>query len=309
MGGDILRVHQARGVVGQSEDMKNEKRLRSGRSSVVRVPKTAELVASELRRRIIRGELKEGDNLPPESSLIEEFGISRPTMREAFRILETEQLISVSRGSRGGARVHLPEIEVVARYAGLYLQARNTKLADIYEARLLIEPAAVALIAKRRPKQVLAELRELLAEAKAHIEDPEAYSHHIVQFHLRVVEASGNETLMLIAQVIHTILEASLLSATKARYVIDWAKRGLRSEEKLLSLLEAGDEKAAEIHWRHHLRIGSEVILKHQGSRSIVEVLSWASSGPSCSPAFTPSAGHRDCARRGLDTTLRAPAG
>ncbi|MEU1168737.1 GntR family transcriptional regulator, partial [Streptomyces sp. NPDC005921] len=54
----------------------------------VRVPKTAELVAGHLRRQIVRGELKPGDALPPESGLMEQFGISRPTLREAFRVLE-----------------------------------------------------------------------------------------------------------------------------------------------------------------------------------------------------------------------------
>src|SRR5439155_5195777 len=65
----------------------------------VRVPKTAELVAAHLRRQIVRGELKEGDALPPETALMEQFNVSRPTLREAFRVLESEALITVRRGS------------------------------------------------------------------------------------------------------------------------------------------------------------------------------------------------------------------
>ena len=72
--------------------------------STIRVPKTAELVADRLRRQIIRGELREGDSLPPEADLMAAYGISRPTLREAFRVLESEGLIDVHRGSRGGAR-------------------------------------------------------------------------------------------------------------------------------------------------------------------------------------------------------------
>src|SRR5947207_2228594 len=96
----------------------------------VRVPKTAELVAAQLRRQIVRGELKEGDALPPEAALMEQFGVSRPTLREAFRVLESESLISIRRGSRGGARVHTPNGEVAARHAGLLLQVRGTTLGD-----------------------------------------------------------------------------------------------------------------------------------------------------------------------------------
>ena len=72
----------------------------------IRVPKTSEIVANHIRGQIVRGELREGDSLPPEGQLMTSFGISRPTLREAFRILEAESLISVVRGSRSGARVH-----------------------------------------------------------------------------------------------------------------------------------------------------------------------------------------------------------
>ena len=84
----------------------------------VRVPKMAELVAAQLRRKIVRGELAEGEALPSESALMAEFAVSRPTLREAFRVLESESLISVRRGARGGARVQVPEGTVAARYAG-----------------------------------------------------------------------------------------------------------------------------------------------------------------------------------------------
>jgi DNA-binding FadR family transcriptional regulator len=72
--------------------------------SVLRAPKTAELIASYIRGQIVRGDLKTGDALPSETVLMEMFGVSRPTLREAFRILEAESLISVRRGARGGAR-------------------------------------------------------------------------------------------------------------------------------------------------------------------------------------------------------------
>src|SRR5687767_4152226 len=104
----------------------------------VRVPKAAELVATNLRRQIVRGELKEGDTLATESQLLEEYGISRPTLREAFRILESESLIEVRRGSRGGARVRLPDLKVGAQYTGLLLQVRGVTLKDVYDARMMI---------------------------------------------------------------------------------------------------------------------------------------------------------------------------
>src|ERR1700716_2870485 len=87
----------------------------------VRVPKAAELVASTLRRQIVKGELATGEVLPSETELMEFYGISRPTLREALRVLEAERLIIVQRGSHGGARIQAPDGDVAARFAALVL--------------------------------------------------------------------------------------------------------------------------------------------------------------------------------------------
>src|SRR5947208_16812377 len=77
-------------------------------SERVRVPKTAELVAQVIRSQIVRGELTEGDALPPESQLTGRFGTSRPTLREARRILESESLTTPTPGSPPRALGHAP---------------------------------------------------------------------------------------------------------------------------------------------------------------------------------------------------------
>jgi GntR family transcriptional regulator, transcriptional repressor for pyruvate dehydrogenase complex len=71
--------------------------------------------------------------------------VSRPTLREAFRILGAESLINVRRGARGGARVVAPDIAVAARYAGLLLQVTHTTIADMQAARVLREVVAMHL--------------------------------------------------------------------------------------------------------------------------------------------------------------------
>ena len=125
----------------------------------VRVPKMAELVASQLRRRIVTGELAEGDALPSEAVLMTQFGVSRPTLREAFRILEAESLIVVRRGAGGGGRVQLPSDDVAARYAALVLEHRRTPVQDVWEARSLFEPPAAGVLAAHRSEADIAALR------------------------------------------------------------------------------------------------------------------------------------------------------
>src|SRR5512139_603460 len=87
-------------------------------------------IADELRRQIVAGKLSEGDSLGSEPELIARFGVSRPSIREALRILEAEGLISVMRGMLGGVVVHEPDQRMTARTAATVLQARNVPLAD-----------------------------------------------------------------------------------------------------------------------------------------------------------------------------------
>ena len=104
-------------------------------------------IADELRALIVGGELSEGDSLGHEPDLVERFGVSRPSLREALRILEAEGLITVVRGVLGGVVVHEPDERMTARAAALVLQARNVPLADVYDARSLIEPTAARVVA------------------------------------------------------------------------------------------------------------------------------------------------------------------
>src|ERR1700755_1811920 len=114
--------------------------------SPTRSPKTAELVAGALRRMVVDGQLKDGDFLPNEAELMAHFAVSRPTLREAVRVLESERLVEVRRGSRTGARVRVPGPEIVARPAGLLLELSGATISDVMTARSGVEPMAVRLL-------------------------------------------------------------------------------------------------------------------------------------------------------------------
>ena len=208
--------------------------------STVRVPKAGEMVASQLRRQIVLGELKEGDQLPSESVLMEQFGVSRPTLREAFRILEAEGAITVRRGVRGGARVQVPDINVAARHIGLLLQYRGALLSDVYEIRAVLERAAARMTAKRRTSADLARLQEVLDRHRESIDDPGASIAADAEFHRLIVEMSGSETLQILVGMLDNIIREGDRSYAESH---DWqrqqelAKIAIRAHTRLVELI------------------------------------------------------------------------
>lgn len=246
----------------------------------VRVPKTSEIVADQLRGQIVRGELKEGDFLPPEGQLMGALGISRPTLREAFRILEAENLISVVRGSRTGARVHQPSTELVSRYAGYVLQSMGSTIHDLYQARLAIEPSVVRWLATdpaRYPiKRLHAEierLRVLLSAGR-----PDDFLEAVNEFHATLVDVAGTTTLTFLNQLLLNLM-ARHQADYKHRHPIDGElqtkrlRAGLKSYEKLVGLIDAKDVEAAVKHWRLHLNNANDTWAGEAEGNRIVDSL------------------------------------
>ena len=133
-----------------------------------RMPNAAELIAQEIRSKIVRGRLKEGDVLPPEQELTEQFGVSRPVLRQALRILESERLVEVRRGQHGGPVVRRPDAGMVGRHFGLLLQYEDVRLHEVFQARQLLEAPAALRVAQTRDAGVLEALGVWKAGASLH---------------------------------------------------------------------------------------------------------------------------------------------
>lgn len=240
----------------------------------IRVPKTAELVASQIRNRIIRGQLKADEALPSEATLMDDFHISRPTLREAFRILESEGLISVRRGARGGARVHVPDTDTAARYAGFVLQSRNATVADVMQARVIVESPAAGIVARRRDRVSCArKLRVWVDEMAAQLDTP-IWAEKFHEFNRMLVAMTGNETLVLLTAMLENIGDAATADYVRTTHAEDvkLAHRAQRTRYVLLDLIEAGDADVAEELWRKHLTEAGQALLTHQ-SESVIDLL------------------------------------
>jgi DNA-binding FadR family transcriptional regulator len=242
-------------------------------SSVVSVPKASALIAASLRRRIVTGDLTPGQMLPSETSLMADFGVSRPTLREAFRILEAESILTVVRGPRGGAKVLAPDGSMAARYTGTLLQYQGTPLSDVYQARTEIEVSAVGMI---KTMKAIRPLEDLVLNGDAVIDDEEAFADYSLRFHLTVVDSAGSTTLAVLARMLFDIVEthnALFIASHEPGFERPVNKTAQRAYRKLVEFLQAGDGSAAQRHWRRHLE-AVERFMVGQSDAALVEVLS-----------------------------------
>lgn len=241
----------------------------------VRVPKTAQVVAHQLRAQIVRGELPEGVLLPSETVLMERFGISRPSLREAFRILESERLIEVRRGSRGGARATQPDISVAARHLGVMMQFDRVPLSTVFTARALIEPLVFRILADRPDRRAITpDLRLLLHELDAQT-DPATYLRRFLAFFQTVFAVSGNRPMELMYGALSGVIGSELsdaITTTVRDAETDTPSGPIRALLKVLDLVDDGLGAEAAEFWTDQMLSVSDQVARHHQGRTLVEV-------------------------------------
>lgn len=224
-------------------------------------PRVAEMVADILRARIVDGELADGDLLPKQDDVLAEFRVSRPSIREAMRILETEGLVSVRRGNVGGAEVHAPKPRNAAYMLGLVMQSERVPLADVASALRILEPACAALAATRHDggDAVVSQLQALNTKAEEQLDDGPAFTRLAREWHAAMVESCGNQTMLLLVGTLETIWShhESLWAdhtAAEGRYPDVKARRlVLRAHVKITDAIAVGNDEAAHRAARRHL--------------------------------------------------------
>lgn len=218
------------------------------RNAVAR--KAHEVVAHQLRQRIVNGELAAGDRLPPEDELTVQFGIARTTLREALRVLESQGLIAIRRGRGGGPVVTHPDLAPAATALAVSLQLQRTTVGDLDAARRLIEPQIARQLAITHSADDIAALVVAVDDAAAAAErdDADDFGIRAAAVHETLMERSGNNTMSIISKLLHEMVQAYYsqgIANTDQRAM----RRAVRSYRKLIVLIEAGDADAAAAHW------------------------------------------------------------
>src|SRR5919106_735249 len=167
----------------------------SGKGSPLAVAKVRpgyQQVADQLRELILEGRINAGERLPTESELTEMFGASRSTVREALRILSSQNLIVTARGAGGGTFVSRPEPRYVSDFLeasfGLLSDSEHLTVAHLLEAREILEVPAAGLAAVRRTDEHLTALRSCFP-ARGDASRAHLFEGNLL-FHITIVEAA-----------------------------------------------------------------------------------------------------------------------
>jgi DNA-binding FadR family transcriptional regulator len=203
------------------------------------------------------GEVAIGAMLPSEKELVSQLGVSRATLREALRMLETEGLIATKPGPKGGIVVRRPGSANLTRSLSLLLQLEETPFEETLEARRLLEPMCANLAAQRASAEEVAQLQQHIEIMRQNIGNVDNYVAAQLDFHLGVIAAAHNAVLRL-----YTISVGEIISSqtTSVGLTQDEQLLGVKAAESILSAIVSKNGSLAARRTESHLR-SFEVIL------------------------------------------------
>lgn len=167
--------------------------------------KLPEQIADKLREMIIQEEMKTGSKLPAEAELMNRFGVSRSTVREAVKILQTERIVDIRQG-QGTFLCAMPGL--AQDPLGLRFADQDELIAQLLETRLLIEPGVAALAAQRRKEEDLSAMKVLLDKMDNAYLHGEDYTPYDAEFHSIVARCTGNDVVGRLLPTIHESIQA-----------------------------------------------------------------------------------------------------
>lgn len=223
-----------------------------------------EEVVSQIHELIREGKFKAGDQLPSERELAETFKISRTSVREALRTLETKGLV-ISRTGMGNFVADLPIESLVAPLARILIEEKGA-LADIFEVRRLVEPQIASLAAERATKKDIKRMQKILDKQTKEVNRGGTGVQADTEFHFSIGQATQNQALQKLVSALMDLLGHSREESlqTPGRNEVS-----LASHQKILSAIETQDKgKAREAMLNHIERVEQNVFSSKKAQTS-----------------------------------------
>jgi GntR family transcriptional repressor for pyruvate dehydrogenase complex len=213
-----------------------------------------EEVAEQIKQAIYDGMLESGDSLPSERELSETFGVGRPTIREALRILNVMGLIDINAGIRGSVvrAVDLRQyLDTLSEHLAYLIRLDRESIQNAWEVRKYLELGIAHSASHNATEQDFRDLEELIQRMEECGNDMYAYFPIAVEFHQKLALATGNSIFYIIWNMFHDILLKGYMPIIEDLFP-EGPQRLLSSNRALLSAIKSGDPATIEHAMRAH---------------------------------------------------------
>lgn len=210
------------------------------------IPRRARLsdqIRDELKRMILMGELKRGIKLPTEEQLAAKLKVSKVSVREALRNLETEGLIQKRRGVRGGSFVAHPGSEKMGEWVINYFRVGMITPEELVDFRQTLEPALAALAVERRTEKDLKAIKAVIEEIDEGVRRGDTSTPKAIEFHRLIGEACHNRLISMVMEALVKVFEEIL---AKIPLTLKDAEYDLEHCKKIYQYLVQGKKKDAQ---------------------------------------------------------------
>jgi DNA-binding FadR family transcriptional regulator len=228
----------------------------SGLFAPVSVARASSSIADQIRQAIVTGRLSQGERLPPERELAEQFGVSRVTVRDALRALEAMGLIEVRVGARGGAFVTVPTGSIVGQTMSDMMMMSAVTPEDIVEARLVVELGTVTLACARATNEDIARMREHVEQAAEAIRAKSYTREMSWDFHALVADAAHNGA---IEGLTHSFRSSLSMHPIRTREGARAHALSVEEHERIFAAIEVHDGDTARREMAKHLLRGTNL--------------------------------------------------
>jgi GntR family transcriptional repressor for pyruvate dehydrogenase complex len=222
-----------------------------------------EEIVRQVKQLIAEGKLKSGDQLPPERDLAEKFMVSRTSVREALRALQSRGLIEIRAGE--GTFVRDISVETLIEPLALVILPHREAVGELFEARRLLEPAIAALAARRATPEDISEMARILEEQSKEIAQGRTGLSQDAAFHGAMAASAHNRA---ISRIDGALMDLLTQSREESLHTPGRPTRSHEDHQRILEAIRRRDEVGAHRAVLDHLTAVERLVMGTQGSRA-----------------------------------------
>jgi GntR family transcriptional regulator, transcriptional repressor for pyruvate dehydrogenase complex len=228
-------------------------------------------IVNQIRKAIFNGVLKPGDKLPPDKELMDNFGVSKGSLREALRSLQVLGLLEIRKGALGGAFVTEVDTEKAKEVFNNFFVFRDLSLENLFDVRLILEAHIAEKAASMITTDDLQRLEQNLQETRDALrnDQPLNYRSKEVSFHIIIANATRNPLLIFLLDYVETLLLDAKKILNTGR---DFSMKVLKAHESIYKALAARDASGAKKAIVQDIKEVQKALLRIQKEKNMPEV-------------------------------------